>query len=124
MQRVDQAIAQEQANGTALAGIRAPRSSMAVQTYRNEHLMNLSPVQVVQKLYDVAIQGCKKQNYPLAQRAITELIVGLNFEQQEMALGLFRLYDYCKRQIREGKSDEAVVILEDLRATWSQAFNI
>jgi flagellar protein FliS len=124
MQSVDQSVIQDPGKGEAFAGMRAPGPTAAVQTYRNEHLLNLSPVQVVQKLYDVAIQGCKRQNYPLAQRALTELIVSLNFEQQEMATGLYRLYDYCKRQIREGKSDEAVVILEDLRTTWSQAFNI
>lgn len=103
-----------------------PRNGVsgALQTYRNEHLSNLSPVQVVQKLYDIAIQACKKQQYGLAQRALTELIIALNFEHQELALGLFRLYDYSKRCIRNGQVNEAITILEDLRATWTQAFHL
>lgn len=98
--------------------------SSAVTTYRREQLLNLSPVEVVCKLYDMAIVGCKKNDTMLAQKALTELIVALNFEQKELALGLFRLYDYCKRQIRQGQTDEAVRILEDLRSTWAEAFQL
>lgn len=126
MQNFEQGLTQPQPQPKTLnvVGAKYGKPSAALQTYQKEHLLNLSPVQVVQKLYDVAIQGCKKKDYSLAQRALTELTVSLNFEHQEMALGLYRLYDYSKRCIRQGKTDEAIKILEELRSTWSQAFNI
>jgi len=100
-------------------------ASRAAATYRNEQLMNLSPVEVVAKLYDVAILGCKKQNLSLAQRALTELIGALNFELEgELSLQLFQLYDYCKKCIRKGNKEEAISLLEELRSAWSEAFNL
>jgi flagellin-specific chaperone FliS len=103
-----------------------PRNRMdeALQMYRNEHLANLSPVQVVLKLYDIALRGCKHHNYGLAQRALTELILALNFDHKELATGLFQLYDYAKRSIRQGQVDEAVVVLEELRTAWVEAFHL
>jgi flagellin-specific chaperone FliS len=96
----------------------------AVTTYQREQVMNLSPVEVIHKLYDVAIVSCKKGDLNRAQRALNELIISLNFEHKVIAFGLYRLYDYCKRCIGDGKSGEAVSILEELRATWAKAFQI
>ena len=94
----------------------------AASTYRREQLLNLSPVEVIHKLYDVAILSCKKNDTVLAQRALNELIVGLNFEAGDLAVSLYNLYDYCKRCIRSGKSDQAITVLEELRGAWAQAF--
>ncbi len=102
----------------------SPHGSSAVTTYRREQFFNLSPVEVICKLYDTAILGCKKNDTALAQKTLSELIVALNFEHEELALGLFRLYDYCKRQIRQGQTDEAIHILEELRASWAEAFHL
>ena len=96
----------------------------AVDTYRKEQLLNLSPVQVINKLLEVAIRACKQGDKRLALRAITELILALNFEHKEIALGFFRLYDYCKQRIHSGDMDEAIFVLEDLRATWAKAFHL
>ncbi len=103
----------------------APRQAQsAVDTYRKEQLTNLSPVQVINKLLEVAIRACKQGDKRLALRAITELILALNFEHKEIALGFFRLYDYCKQRIHSGDMDEAIFVLEDLRATWAKAFHL
>ena len=96
----------------------------AAKAYRNEQLLNLSPVQVIDKLSSVAIQACKKSDAALAQRAVNELIIGLNFEYQEISIGLYRLYEYCKHCIRKEKMNDAVVVLEELRSTWAQAFKL
>jgi flagellin-specific chaperone FliS len=96
----------------------------AAKKYRNEQLLNLTPVQVIDKLYRISINACRTNDTVLAKRAINELIVGLNFEHEEIAVGLFRLYEYCKYCIRKGKMNDAVVVLEELRATWAQAFNL
>jgi len=96
----------------------------AANSYRREHLVNLTPVQVIKKLYDTAIFACKKKDYDLAQRAISQLILGLNFDYEEMASGLMSLYMYSKECIRKGEVDEATTVLEELRSAWIQAFNL
>jgi flagellin-specific chaperone FliS len=102
----------------------AQQNHAAAQMYRMQDCINLTPVEVIKKLYDFAILGCKKKDNVLAQKAITELIVGLNYEYQEISLPLFKLYQYAKRCIREGKPEEAVRVLSELRSTWSQAFGL
>lgn len=101
-----------------------PESRSAVDTYRKEQFLNLNPVQVIHKLLDVAIRACKQGDKRLALRAITELILALNFEHKEVALGFFRLYDFCKQCIHRGDLPEAIFVLEDLRATWAKAFHL
>lgn len=104
--------------------VAAVRPASAVQKYRNEQVMNLTPVEVIRKLYDLAIFGCRKNDRSLAQKAVTELIAALNFDDNDIALNLFQLYDYCKRCIRSGNVDEATHILEELRSAWIQAFQL
>lgn len=105
----------------ALLGVRV---NSAINMYRNEQLMNLSPVEVIYKLYAVAIQAMKKRDNQLAQRAINELIVGLNFEHREVALPLYRLYQYSKYCLRQGRINDAVQVIEELRSAWGEAFKL
>jgi flagellin-specific chaperone FliS len=102
----------------------AKQLNTAAHIYHREQFLNLSPVEVIKKLYETAILGCKKNNAPLAQNAITELIVGLNFDYQEVSVGLYRLYQYAKRCIRNGNMNEAIRVLEELRTTWVKAFRL
>ncbi|MGA9120001.1 MAG: hypothetical protein WB699_11625 [Bacteroidota bacterium] len=101
-----------------------PQAQAAAAAYSREQLLNLSPVQVIQRLYDYAILGCKKDDPVLAQRALNELIMALNFEHKNVSFGLFRLYDYCKGRIQKRDYRAALVILEDLRAAWTKAFSL
>lgn len=101
-----------------------PRRTDAATRYRKEESMNLSPVQIICKLYDVAILAVKKKDIELARRAINELIAALNFDYQETALGLYRLYDYSKKCLRDGNTDEAVNVLQELRTAWAEAFHL
>jgi flagellar protein FliS len=101
-----------------------PGHASAVYAYKREHSLNLTPVEIILRLYDVALVSCKKNDFMLARKAINELIASLNFDYREVSLGLFSLYDYSKRCIRENKIDEAVNTLQELRDTWAQAFNL
>lgn len=96
----------------------------AINAYRNDELANLSPVQVIDKLYAVAILACKKGDVRLALKAITELIVGLNFEYADIAVPLYNLYQYSMDCIRKRNLPEAIRVLEELRTTWAQAFHL
>ncbi len=101
-----------------------PLKSVAASRYRKEESMNMTPVQVICRLYDVAILAVKKDDRELARRAINELISALNFDYQETSVGLYRLYDYAKRQLRNGNTGEALNVLQELRNAWAQAFNL
>ncbi|MBW7888227.1 MAG: flagellar protein FliS [Bacteroidetes bacterium] len=101
----------------------AGRNSAAAR-YKKEDSLNLTPVQIIAKIYDVALVACKKQDTDLARRAINELIAALNFDYPEISLGLYRLYDYAKRKLREGKTEEVVFLLEELRKSWGEAFRL
>jgi flagellin-specific chaperone FliS len=116
--------AQQYATPTVGGPMPNAKISSALSTYRNEQLMNLSAVDVIHKLYAVAIQAIKKNDVPLAHRAINELIAALNFEYQEVALTLFRLYQYTKHCLRKGRTNEALEVLEELRSAWGEAFKL
>ena len=105
----------------AYAGVRV---NSALNTYRNEQMMNLSPVEVIHRLYAVAIQAIKKDDNQLATRAINELIAALNFEYQDVALSLYRLYQYAKHCLRQSKPAEALEVMEELRSAWGEAFKL
>jgi len=99
------------------------QQQVAVDAYTKEAHLNLTPVQVIHRLYSYAILGCKKEDPVLAQRALNELILALDFDHKDIAMGLFRLYNYCKGCIQEHKYPQAIEILEELRATWARAFH-
>jgi len=93
--------------------------------------------------YDVAIKHCKlalekfddrklleerTKHLFKVQDAITELLSALKMDVGEIALNLYRLYDYMLRSIVEAsikhkkeKVAEVLRYLEDLRSAWAEA---
>ena len=98
-----------------------PMPKKMVNTYVHNKLMGLSPGQLLLTVYDIAITSCQQKDNSKATRAISELISSLNFEHKEIALGLFRLYQYTLELIRKQNYSEAVDILNELRDTWATA---
>lgn len=96
----------------------------ATTKYHQEQNLNLSPVQVILKLYDLVIVSCKKNDARMALRALNELIVALNFEQKDMSVGLYRLYDYSKRCVFAKRYLQAEAVISELRGAWAQAFKL
>ena len=72
-------------------------------------------------IYEAGIEGCQKHDVRQASAALVELIGALNFDYEEASMGLFRLYDYCLRQVREKKFNEVAQILAGLRDAWTEA---
>jgi len=81
---------------------------------------SLSPLDLVLKAYDVALEGCHEHDADKVGKAVVELIASLNFEYRDVAMGLFRLYDYCLRRARAGDFQAVATILAELRETWAQ----
>jgi hypothetical protein len=96
----------------------------ALKMYKNEQAFNLTPVEMVKRMYDLAIIAGKKNDTEKAQRIVRELIIALDYSHGALAVQLFHLYQYCIKSLREDRVDEAISLLEDLRNTWAEAFNL
>ena len=91
------------------------------RAYQNNQVLGASPVQLLLMTYEVIISSCARRDPQKARRGLVELIGALNFDYQEMALGLFRLYDYCLTALGRGRFDEAAGIVRELKGAWEQA---
>jgi len=89
--------------------------------YLRNEIMSMTPVQLVTKVYDLAILNCKKKDMVKASKAIVELISALKFEYEEISISLFQLYQYCLDQIKKEEYDDAIDILTGLRESWVEA---
>jgi flagellin-specific chaperone FliS len=96
-------------------------ATLALESYRTQQVAGAAPAQLLLQLYDHAIAGALRQDQRQVNAALVELIGSLNFDYEEIALGLFRLYDWCMRRARAKDWDEVLSILRELRAAWAQA---
>ena len=90
-------------------------------SYQSAQVLGASPMQLMLIVYDLAIAACGRRDAERARRAITELIAALNFDYQEIAGPLFRLYEYCLSAVNSGKYHEASKILRQLKEAWETA---
>lgn len=92
-----------------------------INTYLVKEITEATPFQLVMKVYDYAIQNCKKHDFAKTNKAIGLLIEGLNFERddtREIATGLFKLYQFAQEEMRKKNFDIVLKILTDLREAW------
>ncbi len=88
------------------------------QEYRQQDVLGASPLRLVVMAYDVAIQACEQKDFERAVKAISVLRDALNFDYQEIAVGLFRVYQYCLDCLRKGDFVQAMGYLKELREAW------
>lgn len=88
--------------------------------YQRQSIMNASPVTLVVKLYDLAIQATYREDDRRLREILSSLIKGLNFDHQP-AEQLYNIYQYCLDISREGKFEEIRGILEPIREAWEEA---
>jgi flagellin-specific chaperone FliS len=98
-----------------------PVGLQAKRQYVEDELAGLSPVQLLIKLYDVAIASCARGDRRRLSQALVQLISSLNFEHHDISFGVFRLLNFCLRQTHQGRFEEVKPILVGLRAAWVQA---
>jgi len=93
----------------------------AAQTYRMNQINSASPLDLILITYDVLLTSCGQRDLERTTRALSLLRNALDFSYDaNIAMGLFRLYQYCADLARKGKFDEAAHIIRELRATWAQ----
>lgn len=88
--------------------------------YQRQSVMNASPVTLVVKLYDLAIQATYREDDRRLREILSSLIKGLNFDHQP-AEQLYNIYQYCQDISREGRFEEIRSILEPIREAWEEA---
>lgn len=88
--------------------------------YLKQEIMTLNPLQLLIKAYDAGITACNRKDEHKTSAVLTELIDSLNFDYAEIANSLFRLYEYCIREVKRGNFDVTLKILKELRETWVQ----
>jgi flagellin-specific chaperone FliS len=98
-------------------------NAYASSTYVTTQAQALSQQQMLLQLYDFAVAGCVAKDARKATAAIVELIAALNFDYEEIASGLYRLYDYALREIRAKRFESAQTVLTGLRDAWQRAFS-
>ena len=104
----------------------ATKKSNKVNPYLVKEIMEANPKQLLFKVYDFAIINCQKRNMVKANEAVQILISALRFDgekDKEIALGLFRLYQYCQEEMRKGNFEIASRFLTELREQWQKALN-
>ncbi len=87
--------------------------------YRQQDVMNASPLRLVIMTYDLAIRACEQQDFTKSVRTISALRDALDLDYPEVAGGLFRLYQWCLDNIRKGDYASALLTLRELRAAWA-----
>jgi flagellin-specific chaperone FliS len=95
-----------------------------IPAYLEQEVLSWSKEKIILKMYDLFIVSCKRKDIPKMSRVLIELMGALNFEYEETATRLYRLYEYCQRCIFQKKFDESLHIIQELRSTWAIAFNL
>ena len=95
-------------------------TAQPLQRYRQLQVETASPLQRTLMVYDVALVGCQQHDLKRTTDALNVLRNSLDMEQGEVAVGFYRLYQYCADLVREGKFDEAAGILRELVDAWVQ----
>lgn len=96
------------------------QKNYGTQEYRQQDVMSASPTHLVVMAYDLAITSCEKQDFDRATKSISVLRDALNFDYSEAAMGLFRLYQWCLDNIRQGEYTPAMTTLRELRHAWTE----
>jgi flagellin-specific chaperone FliS len=87
--------------------------------YKQQDVMSASPLRLVIMTYDLAIRACEQQDFDKAVKTISALRDTLDLDYPDVALGLFRLYQWCLDCIRKNDYASAAVTLAELRGAWA-----
>ena len=87
--------------------------------YQQQDVMNASPLRLVIMTYDLAIRACEQQDFAKATKTISALRDALDLDYPDVAVGLFRLYQWCLECIRKNDYASAITTLTELRSAWA-----
>lgn len=95
-----------------------------IPSYLEQEVYSWSKEKLIMKMYDLFIVSNKRKDVPKMGKVLIELMGALNFDYEETATRLYRLYEYCQRLVFQRRFDEALNIIKELRDAWAIAFNL
>ncbi|MDX9790263.1 MAG: flagellar export chaperone FliS [Candidatus Kapaibacterium sp.] len=95
-----------------------------IPAYLEQEVLSWSKEKIILKMYDLFLVSAKKSDTSKMNRVLVELMSSLNFEYEDVATRLYRLYEYCQRCVMQKKYDEAYMIIKELRHSWAKAFHL
>jgi flagellin-specific chaperone FliS len=87
--------------------------------YRQQDVISASPLRLVIMTYDLAIRACEQKDFVKATKTISALRDTLDLDYPDVAIGLFRLYQWCLDCIRKNDYASAATTLTELRGAWA-----
>jgi flagellar protein FliS len=93
-------------------------------SYMDQEVLLWTPEKITLKTYDLFIVSAKRNDTEKMKRVLNELMNALNFEHEEIATRLYRLYEYCLNSVSLGKTEQALSIVQELRNSWAKAHNL
>jgi len=112
------------AQNPALAKAYGVKKEGFIPQYIEQEVLSWSKEKVILKMYDLFIVSAKKQDVSKMNRILAELMSALNFDYEETATRLYRLYEYVQRLVFQKRYQDAIFIMQELRNAWNQAFEI
>lgn len=100
------------------------KKDVGIPQYLEQEVLSWSKEKVILKMYDLFVVSAKKKDISKMNRVLAELMASLNFDYEDTATRLYRLYEYVQRLVFQKRYDDAVFIIQELRSAWNQAFEI
>ncbi len=92
--------------------------------YMDQEVLSWSPEKITLKTFDLFLLSGKKNDINRMNRVLIELMGSLNFEYEEPATRLYRIYEFCQRCIMQRNYDTPIKIIQELRDTWAKAHSL
>jgi flagellar protein FliS len=97
------------------------KETSTVRDYMEQDVAEKSTGELLLLLYDTGLRACRRRDRQLAIGVLAELMGGVDIDQNEVATGLIRLYDYALREVRENRFDFAEKLMAELGESYRQS---
>ncbi|MGQ9818864.1 MAG: flagellar protein FliS [Candidatus Kapaibacteriales bacterium] len=110
--------------GIAVSKVYGMKKENQIPHYLEQEVMSWSKEKIILKMYDLFILSAKKKDVNKMNRVLVELMGALNFDYEETATRLYRLYEYVQRLVFQKRYNDAINIIQELRNAWNEAYKI
>lgn len=112
------------AQSPAMTKVYGIKKENQIPAYLEQEVMSWSKEKIILKMYDLFILSAKKKDLSKMNRVLVELMGALNFDYEETATRLYRLYEYVQRLVFQKRYNDAINIIQELRNVWNEAYQI
>lgn len=92
--------------------------------YLTQKIMSAKPEQLISYIYDAVISASYQKDQERVLRGLMMLVNALNFDYQEVAMPLFKLYQYCLERARRSDYSEVEELMVGVRSAWVETMKV